>query len=398
MATLKVSLSGTAAPTSSPSPSLKSWPHISDSPPKISVVARFPNATVLSPPKLRLQASLGKKTRASVSAAMATGRASVSAAMATGRASVSAAMATGRASVSAAMATGRASVSAAMATGRASVSAAMATGRASVSAAMATGGQEVLPPALTSTSDPPPIFDGNTRPVPSLEHNNEVKGESLDLIRYIDSHFEGPSLFPDDPAKKEFGEELLSYTDSFNRSVFSSVKQDEIDAYAPFLGRFQLSLMDLKKYDIAAGRPKLAAWIELDNTIASYTIRNENEKSIESHTANENRHGGDAAESQNGGQGEEFGGGFGLLLLLFLLMCQRRKQFVLVRVQLAVVPIGALMILRTHVGHKTTNTAGAGLGAGPTRGLSAIFEGTATSVAAAAGGGGGGEAFRESGG
>lgn len=33
--------------------------------------------------------------------------------------------------------------------------------------------------------------------VPSLEHNNEVKGESLDLIKYIDSNFDGPSLFPD---------------------------------------------------------------------------------------------------------------------------------------------------------------------------------------------------------
>lgn len=33
--------------------------------------------------------------------------------------------------------------------------------------------------------------------VPALEHNNEVKGESLDLIKYIDNHFEGPSLFPD---------------------------------------------------------------------------------------------------------------------------------------------------------------------------------------------------------
>lgn len=32
--------------------------------------------------------------------------------------------------------------------------------------------------------------------VPSLEHNNEVRGESLDLMKYIDSHFEGPSLFP----------------------------------------------------------------------------------------------------------------------------------------------------------------------------------------------------------
>jgi hypothetical protein len=33
--------------------------------------------------------------------------------------------------------------------------------------------------------------------VPSLEHNNQVKGESLDLVKYIDSNFEGPSLLPD---------------------------------------------------------------------------------------------------------------------------------------------------------------------------------------------------------
>lgn len=33
--------------------------------------------------------------------------------------------------------------------------------------------------------------------VPALEHNNEVRGESLDLIKYIDSNFEGPSLSPD---------------------------------------------------------------------------------------------------------------------------------------------------------------------------------------------------------
>jgi len=45
--------------------------------------------------------------------------------------------------------------------------------------------------------------------VPSLEHNNQVKGESLDLVKYIDSNFEGPSLLPDDPAKKQFAEELL---------------------------------------------------------------------------------------------------------------------------------------------------------------------------------------------
>ncbi|KAF5938128.1 hypothetical protein HYC85_025634, partial [Camellia sinensis] len=33
--------------------------------------------------------------------------------------------------------------------------------------------------------------------VPSLEHNNEIRGESLDLLKYIDSYFEGPALYPD---------------------------------------------------------------------------------------------------------------------------------------------------------------------------------------------------------
>lgn len=37
----------------------------------------------------------------------------------------------------------------------------------------------------------------NVLQVPSLEHNNEVKGESLELVKYIDSNFEGPSLLPD---------------------------------------------------------------------------------------------------------------------------------------------------------------------------------------------------------
>ncbi|XP_059458850.1 glutathione S-transferase L3-like [Corylus avellana] len=209
------------------------------------------------------------------------------------------------------------------------------------SAKMAAGiVKEVLPPALDSTSESPPLFDGTTRlyisytcpyaqrvwitrnckglqdkiklvpldlqnrpdwykekvypanKVPSLEHKNEVKGESLDLIKYIDNHFEGPSLFPDDSAKKEFAEELLSYTDTFNKAVISSFKGDGNEAgaafdyietalskfedgpfflgqfslvdiaYAPFIDRFQPFLLDVKKYDITAGRPKLAAWIE----------------------------------------------------------------------------------------------------------------------------------------
>ncbi|CAL5377393.1 unnamed protein product [Camellia sinensis] len=194
--------------------------------------------------------------------------------------------------------------------------------------------QEVLPPALDSTSDPPAIFDGTTRcctfptyarkpnvrglpetglqekiklvptdlqnrptwykekvyppnKVPSLEHNNEVKGESLDLRN------RAHTLGMQDPAKRQFGEELLSYTDSFNKGVITSFKADGMNdadasfdyietapskfddgpfllgqfsivdiAYAPFIERFQPFLLDVKNYDITAGRPKLAAWIE----------------------------------------------------------------------------------------------------------------------------------------
>lgn len=34
-------------------------------------------------------------------------------------------------------------------------------------------------------------------------------------------------------------------------------------AYAPFVERYQLFLLDVKKYDITEGRPKLKAWIEV---------------------------------------------------------------------------------------------------------------------------------------
>ncbi|KAJ4977829.1 hypothetical protein NE237_008609 [Protea cynaroides] len=226
---------------------------------------------------------------------------------------------------------------------------------------MATVVQEILPPSLDSTSEPPTLFDGTTRlytsyicpyaqrtwiarnykglqdkiklvpidlqnrpawykekvyspnKVPSLEHNNEIRGESLDLVKYIDSHFEGPALLPDDPEKKKFVEELLSYSDTFNGTVISSVKGDpkadvgaafdyletalskfddgpfflgsiqfqcmEWDAQLtsffcysvfPFIERFQPLLLDLKNDDITTGRPKLAGWIEEVNKIEAY--------------------------------------------------------------------------------------------------------------------------------
>ncbi|KAL5569192.1 hypothetical protein UlMin_025767 [Ulmus minor] len=207
---------------------------------------------------------------------------------------------------------------------------------------------QVLPPTLTSNSDPPQLFDGKTRlfiayicpyaqrawiirnakglqdkielvplnledrpawykekvypanKVPALEHNNKVIGESLDLLKYFETHFEGPSFLPDDPAKKEFAEELLSYSDSFNKAGFTALKGDIKDAdaafdyietalskfedgpfllgqfsladiaYAPFIERFDAFLSELKNYDITAGRPKLKAYIEDLNKIEAY--------------------------------------------------------------------------------------------------------------------------------
>nr|ACJ84524.1 unknown [Medicago truncatula] len=204
---------------------------------------------------------------------------------------------------------------------------------------MATTVKEIRTPPLTSNSDPPPIFNGDTRlyisyvcpyaqrawiarnykglqdkiklvsinlqdrpawykekvypenKVPSLEHNGKVLGESLDLISYIDVNFEGLSLVPSDPAKKEFGDQLISHVDTFTKDLYSSLKGDPIKqagpafdylenalgkfddgpfflgqfswvdiAYVPFVERFHIVFSEVFKHDITEGRPKLAAW------------------------------------------------------------------------------------------------------------------------------------------
>ncbi|WJX79190.1 Glutathione S-transferase L3 [Trifolium repens] len=214
----------------------------------------------------------------------------------------------------------------------------------------ATTVKQIRTPPLTSNSDPPPIFDGDTRlyisyicpyaqrawitrnykglqdkiklvpidllnrpawykekvypenKVPSLEHNGKVLGESLDLINYIDANFEGPSLVPSDPAKKEFADQLISHVDTFTKDLYSSLKGDPIQqaspafeylenalgkfddgpfflgqfswvdiAYVPFVERFQIVFSEVFKYDITEGRPKLATWIEELNKIDAYT-------------------------------------------------------------------------------------------------------------------------------
>ncbi|KAH1216722.1 Glutathione S-transferase L3 [Glycine max] len=212
------------------------------------------------------------------------------------------------------------------------------------------GVRPVLPPPLTSISDPPPLFDGTTRlyisyscpyaqrvwiarnykglqdkinlvpinlqdrpawykekvypenKVPSLEHNGKVLGESLDLIKYVDANFEGTPLFPSDPAKKEFGEQLISHVDTFSKDLFVSLKGDAVQqaspafeylenalgkfddgpfllgqfslvdiAYIPFVERFQIVFAEVFKHDITEGRPKLATWFEELNKLNAYT-------------------------------------------------------------------------------------------------------------------------------
>ncbi|KAL8484501.1 hypothetical protein ACS0TY_026984 [Phlomoides rotata] len=209
--------------------------------------------------------------------------------------------------------------------------------------------EEVLPPPLDSTSEPPPLFDGTTRlytfypcpfaqrvwivrnykglqdeiklvpidlhnrpawykekvhsgnKVPALEHNGKIIGESLDLVKYVDANFKGPSLLPDDPEKLKFAVELIAYSETFVTKVFGSFKGDpekqssaefdyletalhkfddgpfflgqfsQVDAvYAPFIERFHIFFDAVWKIDITSSRPKLAKWIEEINKIDAY--------------------------------------------------------------------------------------------------------------------------------
>jgi len=209
----------------------------------------------------------------------------------------------------------------------------------------------LIPPALTSKSEPPPLFDGTTRlyicvkcpyaqrawsarnikglsqiqivpidlqdrpvwykekvyppnKVPALEHNGKVTGESMDLLEYLDNNFEGPKLFPTDPAEKEAANELLKHTDTFTKNVFVALTKPDSEAaqeagpaldylenalgkfsdgpfllgqfsvadiaYGPFVERFQVAFPALKNYDITAGRPKLLKWIQELHKIEGY--------------------------------------------------------------------------------------------------------------------------------
>ncbi|XP_047159693.1 glutathione S-transferase L3-like [Vigna umbellata] len=144
---------------------------------------------------------------------------------------------------------------------------------------------------------------------------NSQKGKKLYIVlvryhgypvfivgKYVDANFEGTPLFHGDPAKKEFGEQLLSHVDTFNNDASSSLKGGVVQqasyafdylenalgkfddgpfflgqfslvdiAYIPFVERFQPVSVDVFKHDITEGRPKLATWIEEVNKIDAYT-------------------------------------------------------------------------------------------------------------------------------
>ncbi|OEL32811.1 Protein IN2-1, partial [Dichanthelium oligosanthes] len=212
--------------------------------------------------------------------------------------------------------------------------------------------KETLPPALGSASQPPPVFDGTTRlyicyfcpfaqrawvtrnfkglrdkiklvaidlqdkpawykekvypqgTVPSVEHNNEIRGESLDLIRYIDSNFDGPALLPEDAAKRQFADELIAYANAFTKALYAplmahAIVSDEVVAaldkleaalskfndgpfflgqfslvdiaYVTMLERVQIYYSHLRNYDIAKDRPNIEKFIEEMNKIDAYT-------------------------------------------------------------------------------------------------------------------------------
>ncbi|MBA0727185.1 hypothetical protein Golax_000200 [Gossypium laxum] len=116
-----------------------------------------------------------------------------------------------------------------------------------ISSAMSSGYvQEDLPPALGSTSDPPPIFDGTTREGGEMCYvivNAEKPEQGLqDKIKLVPIDLKNrptwykENVYPPnkDPAKKQFADELLSYIDSFYKTVTPSFNGEGTEAGIAF--------------------------------------------------------------------------------------------------------------------------------------------------------------------
>ncbi|KAI6698178.1 hypothetical protein NL676_018297 [Syzygium grande] len=114
-----------------------------------------------------------------------------------------------------------------------------------------------LPPPLNSSAEQPPLFDGTIKlytcyTCPFAQRvwiTRNYKVSPLPLVNFI---------FCIRFCFQSFGPFFLGQ--------FSGVDI----AYIPFVERFQIFLSEVWKYDITAGRPKLAAWIEEMNKIDAY--------------------------------------------------------------------------------------------------------------------------------
>lgn len=154
--------------------------------------------------------------------------------------------------------------------------------------------------------------------VPALEYNGEVKGESLDLLEFLNKNFEGPSIYSTDPKVKESEDALLQYVNTFTKLGFGTLRMTEptkatIDesagpafdyleaalgkhsdegpflvghlgvvdfTYIPFVDRFKLTFLDFFNYDILDSRPKLAKWIEEMDKVEAYAKTKPDSKTI----------------------------------------------------------------------------------------------------------------------
>uniref|UniRef100_A0A2P2JKY9 In2-1 family protein n=1 Tax=Rhizophora mucronata TaxID=61149 RepID=A0A2P2JKY9_RHIMU len=176
---------------------------------------------------------------------------------------------------------------------------------------------EELPLPLDAAADQPPLFDGTTRLYASymcpyvqrvwISRNykglqDKIKLVPLDLKNRPAWYREKVYPVNKDSARRQFAEELISYSDKFNYIVIASFKGDPLtDAgpafdylenalfrwddgpfflgqsisladivYIPFVERYQIFLSEVFKYDITVGRPKLVAWMEELNKVEAY--------------------------------------------------------------------------------------------------------------------------------
>ncbi|CAK9196407.1 unnamed protein product [Sphagnum troendelagicum] len=162
-----------------------------------------------------------------------------------------------------------------------------------------------------SLSDKPAWYKEKVYPVgkvPALEHKGEVKGESLDLLEYLDQEFGGPTIGPTEEDKKQAAAELVKYIDTLGKAGYTALSLKDaapadIDktvgpafdyvenalgkyanegpfflgkfglvdiAYVPFIERLEIAFSGLKNYDVTAGRPNLAKWLKAMDTVDAY--------------------------------------------------------------------------------------------------------------------------------